>query len=551
MTQRTVGQYLFDYLHGEGIENAFGIPGDFVLPTYRHLQASPINIYTMTHEPSVAFAADCYARSKGLGLAVVTYSVGGLNMLNGIACAYAEKSPVIVVSGGPSPSDRHKDAMFHHKVRHYDSQKRIYEEVTCASTILDDPATAAEDIARVVQAVKTHSQPGYIEIPFDVTDKPIQLPREVKDYRDTRTSDPEVLTAMQEEIKERIAQAERPVIIAGIELHRFKLSDYASAISKKFNIPIAATLLGKSVVRETNPNYIGVYSGAFSEPFCRDYVENSDCIILLGAFVSDVLLGFHSSKLDRKKMIIIQSERMRVGFHAYEDILLTDALRAIEEIKTPAKPATKNAYQDSPAKASPPLDETALTSNALFGILSQHLTPNHSLVCDTGDSLIGAIGIKTSQRKHFFSDAYYLSMGFAVPASIGAMIADPGSRCVVIVGDGAFQMTGMELSTCAKYGLKPIIIVINNDGYGTQRHIVDGPFNDITRWEYHKVTDVVGYGKGIKTETNIHFNQALKEAFSSNTLYLIEAVIDHHDCSDNLRQMGEALGKLRRSESTE
>ena len=174
--QMTVGSFLFDYLYQQGIEHAFGIPGDFALPTFRWLEQSPIELITLTHEPSVGFAADGYARVNGLGLAIVTYCVGGLNMLNAVACAYAEKSPLIVISGGPSPNDRVADPLLHHKVRTLDTQRRIYEEVTCATTVLNDPSTAAQEIMRVVQTVQQQCRPGYIEVPFDVVDMPISMP---------------------------------------------------------------------------------------------------------------------------------------------------------------------------------------------------------------------------------------------------------------------------------------------------------------------------------------------------------------------------------------
>ncbi len=544
--RQKLGEFLFDYLREQGIENAFGIPGDFVLPTVRYLDESKIKLYTMTHEPSVGFAADCYARSKGLGLAIVTYCVGGLNMLNSIACAYAEKSPVIVISGGPSANDRKKDPMIHHKVRTFDSQRRIYEEVTCANTVLLDTKKAAEEIVRVVQAVKKHSRPGYIEVPFDAVDIEIEVPDNIFSNQEIMESDSDVLNACIEEITQMINDSERPVIIADIELHRHKLTDLASSLSKKHNIPIAATLMAKSVVRENNPLYLGVYSGAFSEPHCQEYVDNSDCVILLGAFLSDVLLGFSSQKLSREKCITLNTEKTYVRLHTYEYLQLKDVLKCMlkadikrrDDIKNP-KPVIKftgieqNQYEDK------------IDVESLFNILSTHIQDDDTIVCDTGDALIGAIGIKTATRSHFFADAYYLSMGFAAPASIGAMVANPSSKTFAIIGDGAFQMTGMEFSTAAKYKLSPVVIVINNDGYGTQRHIIDGEFNNITMWNYTKTTDLINYGKSVKVNTKGDLQKALTEARDYNELYFIEVVVPRDNCSVYLRQMGEAIGKLR------
>lgn len=544
--KQTVGEFMFNYLHQQGVKEAFGLPGDFVLPTFRWLQQSDIEIITLTHEPGVGFAADCYARSKGLSVAIVTYCVGGLNMVNAIACAYAEKSPVIVISGGPSPADRHKDPMVHHKVRTFETQHRIFKEVTCASTVLLDPETAAQEIVRVVEEVKRQSRPGYIEIPFDVVDMEITPPHSLSKARIKDESDPETLQACLEEITERINEAERPVIVAGVELHRFRLTDLAANLSRKHRIPIAATLLGKSVVRETNPLYIGVYSGALSEDACREYVAGSDCVIFLGEFISDVLLGFYSTKLDRQNAIILHTEKMQVGLQSYDDLLLEDVLKGL--LDADIKPRG-DFINPNPCPALVPLKKQQhndpITSEAMFKILSTHITDNSTIVCDTGDALVGAIGIRTGTRNRFFSDAYYLSMGFAVPATVGAMVADPKSKTFTIVGDGAFQMTGMELSTMAKYRLAPVVIIINNDGYGTQRHIVDGPFNDIHMWDYTKICDVLKYGQSVRVTTKGAFDDALQQAVKSDELFLIEVVIPRDDCSPSLRRLGEALGKLR------
>ena len=540
----TVGSFLFDYLYNQGVHEAFGIPGDFALPTFRWLENSKIKLYTLTHEPSVGFAADGYARINGLGVACVTYCVGGLNMLNSIACAYAEKSPVLVISGGPSPNDRKRDQLQHHKVRTFDSQRRIYDEVTCASAVLLDPETAAEEIIRVVTEIKTQCRPGYIEIPYDVVDMPIKLP--VLKNQPAPESDPENLEAALSEIAERINAAKQPVIIADVELHRFGLTDMAVAFAEKFNIPIAATLLSKSVIPETNPLYIGVYSAALSEEACQEYVESSDCIILLGAFMSDVFSGFHAThSLDRKKTILATTERLRIGLHDYKDVVLKDFLSGLKDCKITPK-LFKNPYKPSELK---PLSDSErgdqLTADAFFRILALNMVQDGTIVCDTGDALFGAVGLRTTQCSNFLSDAYYLSMGFAVPASIGAMVAKPDSRVYCLVGDGAFQMTGLEISTCAKYGLKPVICILNNDGYGTQRHIIDGKFNNIHNWEYSKLRDVIHYGKSYKVTTKAELENALLEAKNSDDMFLIEVIIPRTDCSKPLQRLTNNLSEIR------
>lgn len=540
---QTVGSFLFDYLHAQGAHAAFGIPGDFALPTFRWLEKSKIKLYTLTHEPSVGFAADGYARIHGLGVACVTYCVGGLNMLNSVACAYAEKSPLVVISGGPSPNDKRNDPLLHHKVRTFDTQRRIFEEVTCANAVLNDPETAAQEIIRVVEAVKAQCRPGYIEIPYDVVDMPIRPP--VLRNTPAPESDAENLEACLREAVEAIARAKQPVIVADVELHRHGLTDLAVAIAEKFNIPIAATLLSKSVISETNPLYIGVYSGGLSEAPVQNYVEQSDCVILLGAFISDVFMGMNTAHLERRNTLLFNTEKIRIGLHAYENVLFKDVLEGLTRADLPRK----NFTHPNPRQELIPLTDAergeALTAEAFFRIFGLTLPANATLVCDTGDSLLGAMSLRTTQRNDFLSDAYYLSMGFAVPAAIGAMAAEPEGRVYAIVGDGAFQMTGIELSTAAKYGMTPVVCVLNNDGYGTQRHIIDGAFNNIQPWDYTKLPELLRAGRAVRVTTKGELETALLEAQGAKELFLIEVVIPRDSCSASLERMGKALGELR------
>lgn len=540
----TIGSFLFEYLYERGARHVFGIPGDFALPTFRWLERSRLKLITMTHEPMVGFAADGYARVRGLGVACVTYCVGGLNMLNSIACAYAEKSPIVVISGGPSNNDRRADPLLHHKVKTFDTQRRIFEEVTCANTVLFDPSTAASEIVRVVEAVIAHRRPGYIEVPFDMVDLPIQ------DYRIERPAlpptDPDCLRACVEESVRMINGARKPVILADIELHRHKLTHLAVEIAEKFNIPIAATLLSKSVIQENHPLYIGAYSGALSEPACQKYVDSSDCVLMLGTFLTDMLLGINTSKLTRLRSIHATTETMRVGFHHYQGVGFRDYLMGLRDARIRRRPAFKNpnpAIEPKPLRSSERTD--ALNAESVFRIIGLHLDENCAIVCDTGDALFGAIGLRTAKRKEFIADAYYLTMGFAVPASIGVMAADPKKRVIAIVGDGAFQMTGMELSTAAKEGMAPIVILLNNDGYGTQRIILDGKFNEIRRWEYTKVCDVIRAGQAVVVETKGQLDGALTNAMASNKLTIIEVRIPRDSYTPALQHLGEELARLR------
>jgi indolepyruvate decarboxylase len=384
-------------------------------------------------------------------------------------------------------------------------------------------------------------------VPYDVVDLPITLtparPREVK------KSDPKVLAAAIHDAVEFINQAKQPVIIAGVELHRHGLTDKALDIAKAFNIPIAADMLSKSVIRETNPYYIGVFSGNLSDPKCKEYVDSSDCVILLGTFISDVFMGFLPNELEKSNSILVTTEKCRVGFHSFDDVVMEDFMDQL--LKAPVKNRGEFVNPNPPRKAVPLTDgqkKDRLTVPTFFQVVEGYLGDNSTLVCDVGDALIGAMELRTGKRRNFIADAYYLSMGFAVPAAIGALAArkdEDNSRVFAIVGDGAFQMTGTELSTAAKFGFNPIVLVMNNEGYGTQRHIIDGPFNEIHGWNYHKIPEMLGKGKGVRVNTPGELDAALAEAVQSDELFVIEAMIPRESCSDSLRRLGEGLSAQR------
>src|SRR5688572_25613078 len=331
-----MGAFLFEYLHRRGVRHSFGVPGDFALPTFAWLEKSKIESVTMTHEPGAGFAADAYSRLNGIGLVCVTYCVGGLNVLNAIAGAYAEKSPVVVISGAPGRKDREKDPLLHHKVKTFETQRRVYDEVTVASATLLDEERAAAEIVRCVEACLRHKRPVYIEVPHDMVDRVI--PTDVPPPPPPRASDPETLEAALDETRQMLKDAKKPVILAGVELHRFGLTDVAVKLAERLNIPIAADLLSKSAVAENHPLYLGVYGGAMSsDPVVRHYVESADCVLMLGTFITDMNLGIYTAKLDRSRSVLATTESVNVCYHKYEDLQFKDYLDGLAASKLPRK----------------------------------------------------------------------------------------------------------------------------------------------------------------------------------------------------------------------
>ena len=539
-----LGQFLFEYLHRRGVGHSFGVPGDFALPTFSWLEKSRIQSVTMTHEPSAGFAADAYARVHGLGLVCVTYCVGGLNVLNAIAGAYAEKSPVVVVSGAPGRKDREKDPLLHHKVKTFETQRRVYDEVTVASTVLLDEQRAASEIVRCVEACLRHKRPVYIEVPHDMVDREIPtgaiaplLPEE---------SDPHTLKAALDETLALIRSAKKPVILAGVELARYRFGRLVVHMAERMNIPIAADLLSKSTVPENHRLYLGVYGGAMSsDEHVRKYVESADLVLMLGTFITDMSMGFYTAKLDRKRTVLATTERVNVQYHRYESVEFRDFLKSLAK----AKIRPKDFKHPNPHAVPEPLRQAErahpLTMVDVFRILSLHLDEHCCVVADIGDAIFGAVGIRSEKQAEFIAPAYYMSMGFAVPASIGVALGRPDLRPYVLVGDGAFQMTGVEISTAVRLGLNPIILVLNNDGYGTMREIRDGEFNVITQWNYHKICELVGGGEATTVSTIGELDTALRSAQAARNVRVIEIKIPRGDVSQQLATIALEVRKRR------
>ncbi len=513
-TSPSIGEYLIQRLYSYGVRHVFGIPGDYVLGFYDLLSKSKLRIVNTCDEQGAGFAADAYARVRGLGVVCITYCVGGLKVANTTAEAFAEKSPVVVISGAPGMEERKKNPLLHHKVREFDTQKKVFEQLTIGSTVLSDPQTAFQEIDRVLHLALRFKRPVYIELPRDrVHVRGIPHHRTVEIHEQ---SDRKSLRAALAEAQEKINQARKPVILADVEIHRFALQDDLLQLVKRTGIPVAATVLGKSVIGEQHPLYLGIYEGAMGREDVRQYVESSDCLIMLGAFLTDINLGVYTARLDPARSIYATSEKLSIGYHVYEDVRFKDFMRgllnlrlrrrAVTKIPRPAFFSTSESHRHSSRSNQP------ITVRRLFEQLNRFLTENTVVVADVGDALFGATDLFIRERTEFIAPAYYTSMGFAVPACVGAQLANRKLRPLVLVGDGAFQMTGMELATVARYGLNPVIIVLNNRGYGTERHMQDGAYNDVWPWQYHRLPEVLGAGKGFLIESESDLEQALNEA---------------------------------------
>jgi indolepyruvate decarboxylase len=524
----------------------FGLPGDYVLAFYSMLEHSPLDLVNCTREDCAGFAADAYARVNGMGAVCVTYGVGGLSLANSIAGAAAEKSPVILISGAPGLGERANNPLLHHRVREWRTQLEVFDKICAASREITDPATAFRDIDFLLDTAHRTKAPVYIELPRDIVGV---VPEHIRPYvPPPRRSDPAALAEAVKEAAERIAEAKRPVIIAGIELHRYGLQADAVALAEASGIPIAATMLAKSVISEVHPLYIGLYEGGMGRREVTEFVEESDCLILLGTLLTDIDLGIFTAKLDQARTIFATSDELRISHHHFHDVLLDDFIRGLAAARPrpPARP-----LPPGPAAAAGPftlVPDAPITTTRLVRRLDESLDDKTLVIADVGDALFAASELVIRGQTEFIAPAYYTSMGFAVPAAVGAKTARPDLTVIALVGDGAFQMTGMELSTVVRRGMALTVIVLDNKGYGTERLLHEGSFNDINPWQYQLLPQVLGGGTGYEVRTEGEFDVALAKALADTSgMSIIRVHIGLEDRSITLDRLARNLARRVRA----
>jgi indolepyruvate decarboxylase len=371
------------------------------------------------------------------------------------------------------------------------------------------------------------------------------VPDQIRPYTHAEPrSDPDALAEAVKEAMTRIAAATKPVIIAGIELHRYGLQAEAVQLAEVSGIPIAATMLAKSVVSEVHPLYIGLYEGAMGRHDVTEFVEESDCVILLGTILTDIDLGIFTAKLDAGNSIFAASDRLRISHHHFDNVLLADFIRAL----VAAKPrGAQRQLPPGPAAARGPYviqPDAPITTRRLVRRLDESLDDRTIVIADVGDALFASSELVIRGQTEYIAPAYYTSMGFAVPASLGAQMARPDLKVVTLVGDGAFQMTGMELSTIVKRGLPVTVIVLDNKGYGTERLLLEGSFNDINPWQYQLLPQVLGGGTGWEVRTEGEFDTAITRALADTTgMNIIRVHIGLEDRSTTLDRLAAGLAK--------
>ncbi len=529
-------------LKANGARQIFGIPGDFALPFFRIIEESRIlPLYTLSHEPGVGFAADAAARIDGggttLGVAAVTYGAGALNMINSVAAAYAEKSPLVVLSGGPGKGESHSGLLLHHQAKTLDSQFRIFEEITCDRVRLDDAARAPADIARVLGNCVKHSRPVYIELPRDMVGMPCQPVPSLA----APGFDPEALAACADEVLRRLGEAERPMLMVDVEVRRYGLEAKVAELARRLALPVATCFMGRGLLADSDAALVGTYMGMAGLPEVTRLVEDSDGLFLLGVLLSDTNFAVSEKKIDLRKSIVACDGEVRLGYHVYPEIPLAALVEAL--LARTGEPERRLEFAPPHYPRGLVADDATIAPNDIATAVNDLMAAHGKLpiASDMGDCLFTAMDI---EHTALVAPGYYATMGFGVPAGLGLQAAT-GQRPLILVGDGAFQMTGWELGNCRRYGWDPIVLLFNNASWEMLRTFQpESGFNNLDDWGFASMAAGLG-GDGVRVRTRRELQAALEKAVATRGRFqLIEIMIPRGVLSQTLQRFVAGVRRL-------
>jgi len=532
---QTVIQYALSRFKEHNVSDIFGVPGDYVYPVLDGILDDPdLEWRGNCNELNAGYAADGYARIKGLGVFATTYG-SELGSYLALAGAYGELSPVIMLTGYPSTQQQAAGEAFHHMLGHhrYDLFVDMAEEITVARAILT-PDNCVAEFERVLAAVLYHKRPGLLAFPGDLVHQPITdttVPEDTS-LKDPR-SNPAALEQAVDHVVEMMSKAEKACIVPGCVVQRAGLGERVAALLEATRLPFATAFQDKSTLDETLPGYMGIWIGKFANLEVEEFVSSCDCILGLGPERHYFNAGFFTAAFDFNKTINVQSHRVRVGNAVYDNVEMKDVIEALIE-RLPkwgdlGAPSRVSPYRETSGSGSDPID----AGNPLYARLETFLQPNDILVGDPGSPALAANFANLPRGAAYHSQALAASIGWGTPAALGCAVAAPDRRVVMIGGEGAHQLTAQEIGQFYKFGLKPVFIVVNNDGYLVERYTCRDPeatYNDLPKWQYHKLPETFGCQDWycVRVTTTGELDAALEEVNKGDKAAYIEVVTDRY-----------------------
>jgi TPP-dependent 2-oxoacid decarboxylase len=548
-TTTTVGSYLATRLVQLGVTHLFGLPGDYNLALLDELLAvEGIDWSGSTNELNAAYTADGYARmGRRPGALVTTYGVGELSAINGIAGSYAEDVPVVHIVGMPSRASMERGAALHHTLLDGDFLRfeRMSREVTAAQAILE-PRTAAQAIDRVLQVALNTSKPVYLGVPLDVANAPV-LAHPLRNPLRCIGSEPAAVEEFRRALERRFAGEKGITVLAGPRVHRRGLETMVAELAGLPGVRVASQPGSKALLDEHHPASLGIYSGASTRSDeARESIDNASLLVMAGTVESDFTTGSFIHRYDSALAVELAVDHARIGQAVYPGVRLEDSLQVLRQLvsKSHFADASAVALTAPPSVPSGNLNEP-LNHERFWARVQDWLPASTTVAAEIGTAFYGALDLRLPPESELLGQPVWSSIGFTLPAVLGAALARPDRRPVLFIGDGAAQLTVQELGTFYARGIRPVMFVLNNDGYTVERMLQspNADYQDIVAWNWTELPAALG-GTDVRTAkvcTVRELQDALQDASDPEHAWLIEVILPRMDVPHRL--LGLARGK--------
>ncbi|ENX5271399.1 alpha-keto acid decarboxylase family protein [Salmonella enterica] len=539
----TVADYLLDRLAGCGIGHLFGVPGDYNLQFLDHVIDHPtLRWVGCANELNAAYAADGYARMSGAGALLTTFGVGELSAINGIAGSYAEYVPVLHIVGAPCSAAQQRGELMHHTLGDGDFRHfyRMSQAISAASAILDEQ-NACFEIDRVLGEMLAARRPGYIMLPADVAKKTAIPPTEALTLPAHETQSG-VETAFRYHARQCLMNSRRIALLADFLAGRFGLRPLLQRWMAETPIAHATLLMGKGLFDEQHPNFVGTYSAGASSKEVRQAIEDADRVICVGTRFVDTLTAGFTQQLPAERTLEIQPYASRIG-ETWFNLPMAQAVSTLRELCLEcafAPPTPRSAGQ--PVR----IDKGELTQENFWQTLQQYLKPGDILLVDQGTAAFGAAALSLPDGAEVVVQPLWGSIGYSLPAAFGAQTACPDRRVILIIGDGAAQLTIQEMGSMLRDGQTPLILLLNNDGYTVERaiHGAAQRYNDIASWNWTQIPQALNAAQQAecwRVTQAIQLTEVLERLVRPQRLSFIEVMLPKADLPELLRTVTRAL----------
>ncbi|EBV1175047.1 alpha-keto acid decarboxylase family protein [Salmonella enterica subsp. enterica] len=539
----TVADYLLDRLAGCGIGHLFGVPGDYNLQFLDHVIDHPtLRWVGCANELNAAYAADGYARMSGAGALLTTFGVGELSAINGIAGSYAEYVPVLHIVGAPCSAAQQRGELMHHTLGDGDFRHfyRMSQAISVASSILDEQ-NACFEIDRVLGEMLAARRPGYIMLPADVAKKTAIPPTEALALP-VHEAQSGVETAFRYHARQCLMNSRRIALLADFLAGRFGLRPLLQRWMAETPIAHATLLMGKGLFDEQHPNFVGTYSAGASSKEVRQAIEDADRVICVGTRFVDTLTAGFTQQLPAERTLEIQPYASRIG-ETWFNLPMAQAVSTLRELCLEcafAPPPTRSAGQ--PVR----IDKGELTQESFWQTLQQYLKPGDIVLVDQGTAAFGAAALSLPDGAEVVVQPLWGSIGYSLPAAFGAQTACPDRRVILIIGDGAAQLTIQEMGSILRDGQAPVILLLNNDGYTVERaiHGAAQRYNDIASWNWTQIPSALNAAQQAecwRVTQAIQLAEVLERLVRPQRLSFIEVMLPKADLPELLRTVTRAL----------